>query len=37
MSNATYRTAGRATPGRPKQAAVHSGDRPGYSTDEGLT
>jgi hypothetical protein len=27
----------RAAPGRPKQAAVPSGDRPRYSVDEGLT
>jgi hypothetical protein len=26
----------RAAPGRPKQAAVPSGDRPRYSADEGL-
>lgn len=37
MSSATYRKAGRALPGRRTQAAVPSGDRPGYSTDEGLT
>ena len=28
---------GRAAPGRPKQAAVPSGDRLRYSADEGLT
>jgi len=27
----------RAAPGRPKQAAVPSGDRPRYPADEGLT
>jgi hypothetical protein len=27
----------RAAPGRPKQAAVPSGDRPRYSVDEGPT
>ncbi|MBB4843505.1 hypothetical protein HNP55_002024 [Paucibacter oligotrophus] len=26
-----------AAPGRPKQARVPSGDRPMYSSDEGLT
>ena len=27
----------RAAPGRPKQAAIPSGDRPAYSRDEGQT
>jgi hypothetical protein len=27
----------RAAPGRPKQAAIPSGDRPTYPSDEGLT
>ena len=27
---------GHAAPGRPKQVAIPSGDRPTYSSDEGL-